>query len=292
MPIAGMGTVRLICEGFGGLATRRRLPACPTEKRVSYTGEMRAQAIMYHDVVEGGDFASSGFPGEGADVYKLRREDFQRHLDAIAAATARNVLLTFDDGGVSFHTPIAGLLEGHGWRGHFFITTDRIGTPGFLNEEQLRDLNRRGHVIGSHSCSHPTRMAALTLAELDREWRGSLERLSQILGSQVTTASVPGGYYSRQVGESAAAAGIETLFTSEPTSKVSMLDGCRVMGRYVVQRGMSPEWSAGFATGRAALCLRQAALWKAKRMAKSLGGTAYLQLREAILEKRRQGGSV
>ena len=257
---------------------------------LSYTGSMRARAIMYHDVVEGGDFASSGFPGEGAHVYKLRREDFELHLDAIAAATTHDVLLTFDDGGVSFHTPIAGLLEARGWRGYFFITTDRIGTPGFLSEEQLRELHRRGHVIGSHSCSHPTRMAALTRAALDREWRQSLERLSQILNRKVTAASVPGGYYSREVGESAAAAGIETLFTSEPTSKVSRLNGCRVIGRYVVQRGMAPEWSGGFAAGRASQCLRQAALWKAKRIAKSLGGASYLYLRRAILEKRGQSG--
>src|ERR1039458_5638385 len=32
------------------------------------------------------------------------------------------------------------LLEDRGWRGHFFITTDRIGTPGFLTESELRDL--------------------------------------------------------------------------------------------------------------------------------------------------------
>ena len=82
---------------------------------------MRAHSIMYHDVVENGDFDSSGFPGEGAHVYKLRREDFELHLDAIAEAKAevttvlelkvRPVLLTFDDGGVSFQHPIADLLE-------------------------------------------------------------------------------------------------------------------------------------------------------------------------------------
>src|SRR6266550_927052 len=99
---------------------------------------MRARSIMYHDVVENGDFASSGFPGAGADLYKLRREDFERHLQAIAAASAvvtttsslgsgTPVLLTFDDGGASFHHPIADLLEARGWRGHFFITTGRIG---------------------------------------------------------------------------------------------------------------------------------------------------------------------
>ena len=198
----------------------------------------------------------------------------------------RPVLLTFDDGGVSFHHPIADLLESRGWRGHFFITTDRIGTPGFLTEAQLRELDRRGHIIGSHSCSHPTRMAALNRADLDREWRQSIARLSAVLGDAVKVASVPGGYYSRDVAESAAAAGIEALFTSEPTAQVGMLSGCRVLGRYVVQRGMPPEWSAGFATGSPAHCWRQSALWKAKRIAKSLGGSAYLQLRQTILERK------
>src|SRR5437868_6272319 len=113
---------------------------------------MRARSIMYHDVVENGDFASSGFPGEGAHVYKLRREDFERHLDAIAqTGLGGDVHLTFDDGGVSFHDPIAGLLEAHNWRGYFFITTDRVGTSAFLDAAQIRDLHRRGHIIGSHS---------------------------------------------------------------------------------------------------------------------------------------------
>ncbi len=129
-------------------------------------------------------------------------------------------------------------------------------------------------------------MAALSRAELDREWRQSIARLSAVLGDAVKVASVPGGYYSREVGESAAAAGIEALFTSEPTARVEMLNGCRVLGRYVVQRGMAPGWSAGFAAGRASQCWRQSALWKAKRVAKSLGGGKYLQLRKAILERK------
>jgi peptidoglycan/xylan/chitin deacetylase (PgdA/CDA1 family) len=257
---------------------------------------MRAHAIMYHDVVEGGDFESSGFGGEGAHVYKLRREDFERHLDAIGRSGAEvgtvnrleggTVLLTFDDGGESSLHPTADLLENHGWRGHFFITTDRIGTAGFLSEGQLRELRGRGHTVGSHSRSHPTRMAALSRAEMDREWRESIARLSEVLGEAVKTASVPGGYYSREVGESAAAAGIEALFTSEPTARVGMLGGCQVFGRYVMQRGMAPGWSAGFAAGRVSYCWRQSALWKVKRVAKFMGGGAYLKLRESILERK------
>jgi peptidoglycan/xylan/chitin deacetylase (PgdA/CDA1 family) len=269
-----------------------------------YTLPRGSLAIMYHDVVEDGDFESSGFPGEGANVYKLRREDFERHLEAIRASIPAGVVstitqyppppglpsapppvfLTFDDGGASFHTPIAAMLEPLGWRGHFFITTDRLGQPGFLSPAQVRELHRRGHVIGSHSCSHPTRMAALTRRDMDREWRESLATLSSTIGAAVKVASVPGGYYSRQVGESAAAAGIEVLFTSEPTVTVATLGGCLVLGRYVIKRGMGPEWSVGFAAGRRSLRWRQTALWKAKGVAKSLGGDAYLKLRQAIIE--------
>jgi peptidoglycan/xylan/chitin deacetylase (PgdA/CDA1 family) len=244
---------------------------------------MTARAIMYHDVVENGDFASSGFPGEGAHVYKLTRADFERHLDALGA---RDVALTFDDGGVSFLHPIADLLEARHRRGYFFITTGRIGTPGFLTAAEVRELHRRGHVVGSHSDTHPTRMAALTRAELDREWRTSNQHLADLTGQPTTVASVPGGYYSREVGRSAAAAGITQLFTSEPTAQAAQLDGCQILGRYVIKRGMPPEWSAGFAAGDPKFCLRQTMLWKAKRIAKTLGGGAYLKARQAILERK------
>jgi peptidoglycan/xylan/chitin deacetylase (PgdA/CDA1 family) len=262
---------------------------------------MRALAIMYHDVVEGEAYDSSGFPGESANIYKLRREDFSRQLEAIRAAVPEGavsviarrrelvrpaaVFLTFDDGGVSFHTPIAGMLEEHGWRGHFFITTSRIGTAGFAGAAELRDLDRRGHIVGSHSHSHPVRMAALAPARMESEWRESLARLEDILGKRVQVASVPGGYYSRTVGRTAAAAGIEALFNSEPTATAHVTDGCLVLGRYVVKRGMGPEWAAGFAAGRLGPRWKQAALWKAKRVAKVLGGAAYLKARQAILDR-------
>src|ERR1700722_635873 len=94
-----------------------------------YTGRdtMRALSIMYLDVVEDAKFDSSGFPGEGANIYKLRREDFARQLEAIRAAVPEGavsliarrrtleipapVFLTFDDGGSSCHWPVAAMLE-------------------------------------------------------------------------------------------------------------------------------------------------------------------------------------
>jgi len=234
-----------------------------------------------------GDSSASGFAGAGPAIYKVDRNEFARHLEAIRKARrpCRELLLTFDDGGLSAYAPVAGMLEQYGWHGYFFVTTDWIGRLGFLNAQHIRELDRRGHVIGSHSCSHPERMSREPWERLLAEWKGSTERLASIVAHPIKVASVPGGYHSRQVAEAAAAAGIETLFTSEPTARVRTVNGCRVLGRYTVQRGMGPEWPAGLAAGKLGPRLRQAALWKAKALAKALGGPVYLRLREAILRK-------
>lgn len=258
----------------------------------------RALAIMYHDVVEGDAWDSSGFPGAAAASYKLSRAHFARHLEAVSHITPTihapvadqwdqrpGVFFTFDDGGASFFSPIAGMLEAHGWRGHFFITTDRIGTAGFLTPEQLRELRRRGHVIGSHSCSHPTRMSHLTREQLRQEWTESKRALEDILGEAVTVASVPGGYYSGMVGATAEEAGLRTLFHSEPTSAVSSCGQCRLIGRYVVRRDSAPELSAGLAAGRVGPRFQQWANWKAKKAAKLLAGDLYLSWRAKLLGK-------
>lgn len=247
---------------------------------------MKALALMYHDVVENGNYSASGFPGPGSDRYKLDRFEFEQHLRAIREAIgSQTALLTFDDGGVSAHERIAGMLEEFGWCGHFFIATNWIGQPGFLNAAQIRELDGRGHVVGSHSSSHPVRMSQIPWDRMVSEWRDSRELLAKIVGHPVEFASVPGGYYSRKVAQAAAQVGIRTLFTSEPTARVDMVDGCQVIGRYVVQRGMGPEWSAGFAAGRLMPRFRQALLWKTKQVAKALSGGLYLRAREAILKK-------
>jgi peptidoglycan/xylan/chitin deacetylase (PgdA/CDA1 family) len=92
---------------------------------------MKTPALLYHDVVPDQRFDLSGFQGAGPNVYKLDPAEFRRHLEAIARATAggEQPVLTFDDGGASAFSPVAGMLEEFGWRGHFFITTGRIGTP-------------------------------------------------------------------------------------------------------------------------------------------------------------------
>jgi hypothetical protein len=226
---------------------------------------MRALALEYHDVVRDGDFDESGFPGRGPASYKLLRLDFERHLNAIASRSNRAperlpdwlagpqahrpLFLTFDDGGISAYTCIADALEARGWRGHFFVTGQAVGTPTFLSAAQIRELHDRGHVIGSHSQTHPTRMGACSVDQLHREWRDSTRLLGDILGEAVTTGSVPGGFYAPAVAEAAAAVGMKALFTSAPTTRCESVSGCLVLGRYTLRRWSSAGTAGALSAG-------------------------------------------
>jgi len=243
---------------------------------------------MYHDVAGPHERESVGFPGPLAARYKLEPSRFEEHLDAIAATGLAvgtldggglppAVAITFDDGGAS--APLAAeLLERRGWRGQYFITSARIGTPGFMSAAQVADLQRRGHLIGSHSRTHPTYIGRLSRAELDAEWSRSRAELSEILGEPPRTASVPGGYLSRAVIAAAAAAGYELLFTSEPTARVLECP-LPVRGRYTIWASTPAHVAAAYARGSRLACGRLWLEWNAKKLAKRASPAAYQALR-------------
>jgi peptidoglycan/xylan/chitin deacetylase (PgdA/CDA1 family) len=195
------------------------------------------------------------------------------------------LFLTFDDGGSSAHTSIADRLEKHGWKGHFLVTTDYIGKRGFLIKEQIRDLRQRGHVIGTHSASHPPWMSRCSWRQLVAEWTTSVKVLSELLDEQVIVASVPGGHYSKQVARAASHAGIKVLFNSEPITRRHQVDGCLVLGRYTIIRGTSPALVTRIACGDPASRFRQFLFWNTKKVFKFFGGKAYLRIRSLALKQ-------
>ena len=260
---------------------------------------MRVTSIMYHDVVDPGAYDISGFLGADANLYKVERDQFKAHLKAIAGASitpasildflhsAPNfspLIITFDDGGMSAHSFVAEFFEELGWPAHFFITAGCVDRPGFLTANQIQDLYRRGHVIGSHSYSHPA-MSYCDAQAIRDEWRKSVDLLSTIIGTKIRVASVPGGYYSGEVARQAAEVGIEALFTSEPTTKVEVVDGCLVLGRYAIQRWMSPTTVMKLAKGSGFARSRQVLLWNTKKVLKTLGGSQYLKLRRILTSR-------
>lgn len=257
--------------------------------------QLKIITLGYHDIVDEGS-ASEHVERVAPSRYTLSREVFRRHLEGfrkagvelstVGSGALSGVQLTFDDGAIGGYHCAAPQLEEFGWRGHFFITSDWIGRDGFMDGAQICELRRRGHVIGSHTVSHPSRMSRLPWDELLRQWTLSRAILSDLLGEDVTTASVSDGYYSANVGRAAAAAGLKFLFNSEPTTDVASVHGCSILGRYSILTDTPVEEAAGLAAGRLGPHLRQAVSWKGKKIVKAVAGESYLTLRRMILSKR------
>jgi peptidoglycan/xylan/chitin deacetylase (PgdA/CDA1 family) len=235
-------------------------------------GGVAVAAFAYHEVTD--DPRDSGFQRAAALPYKHTRRVFAEHLDGIAAAPVRPslvvdadlrrpgryLLLTFDDGGRSA-IDIGEELCRRGWRGHFFVTTSLIGSRGFLDATGIRHLRACGHLVGSHSHTHPDIFRELPTARMLEEWRVSGEALAALLGEPCIAASVPGGDISAAVLESAHEAGLRYLFTSEPSLQPRPVGDCWVLGRFCPKVSASPELVrelARFRGWRRALALRRA----------------------------------
>lgn len=264
---------------------------------------LRSIALGYHDVVDRmptEDDALRACPS----LYTLVSFAFREHLQSILErtsqtsvmtvescgdATERPVFLTFDDGALGAYECIAPELERNGWRGHFFIVSDWIGKPGFMNADQIRQLRQRGHMIGSHSQSHPERISGLSDSDLLKEWTESSAVLRDVLAETVKIASVPNGFYSKRVGRAVGAAGIEVLFNSEPTTYWLKAEGVTVLGRYAIFADTPPAVAGALAAGSNWPRWRQAAAWQVKKAAKTVGGESYLKLRREVLSRIRPG---
>jgi peptidoglycan/xylan/chitin deacetylase (PgdA/CDA1 family) len=260
-------------------------------------------SLLFHDVYRRSP-GESGFRSPGADRYKLTDKQLSSQLDGVAAARRDRPILateltsvsaaydfpflvTVDDGGVSYHQIIADRLEARGWRGHAFVSTDFIGHPGFLTVAQIRDLDARGHVIGSHSASHPSRFSLCGRQKMLDEWTKSRSVLEDVLGHEVATASLPGGDFSPTVAETAAEAGVGVLFTSEPVTRAGRERACTIIGRFAIRAGADADFSRKLVEPARWTRSEEWASWQVKGLLKPVLGPLYSRLADRFASRPR-----
>jgi len=244
---------------------------------------MNTVSLLFHDVYAT-DPRESGFASDAADRYKLSATELDAQLRGLATVRGDQhpFLITVDDGGVSYYTMLADRLEALGWRGHCFVSTDVIGSRGFLDAGQIRELDARGHVIGSHSASHPSRFSACSVDRMRQEWAQSRQVLEDLLGHEVIAASVPGGYYSKTVAHTALDAGLRTLFTSEPVTATHDEQGCSVLGRFTIRRGDAPDAARRLVLPACSARWVAWARWNAKGLVKPVLGSTYVRAADVV----------
>jgi peptidoglycan/xylan/chitin deacetylase (PgdA/CDA1 family) len=200
-------------------------------------------SFLFHEISD--DFSLTGFQGKSADKYKLSLSKFQKYIELISqsnfkvyCADNNNIdtpvnLLTFDDGGRSA-LDAADIIEKYGYRGYFFITTSMIGKKGFLQAQEIQELSNRGHIIGTHTHNHYMPFYSLDESSMFNEWELSTKILADILGKRIQFGSIPGGDMNLLSCQTAAKAGISTMFTSEISIRPFIRSGVTCFGRVPV----------------------------------------------------------
>lgn len=187
-------------RGAWQLRTREKAKAI-ISRLYQPVGESMAAILCYHDI-----------PSISTDdFYAVPASSFEVHLEATRFLEARvisplgildgpdnddlrpYVVLTFDDGFVSFYEEVFPRLKSLGFPFLISITTSLLDNPGRLTKQQLREIaSYQGSCIASHGVTH-RKLTTLSSAEVFHELRDSKLILEDILGEPVSFLAYPHG---------------------------------------------------------------------------------------------------
>jgi peptidoglycan/xylan/chitin deacetylase (PgdA/CDA1 family) len=253
--------------------------------------------LMYHELELPGRKLCQSEPGYVR--YILPLETFRSQMawmktsgwrglnvgEALRYPAQPSVCITFDDGCETDLIAAAPVLREFGFNATFYLTAGFLGTPGYLNASQARDLDAQGFQIGCHSMTHAY-LSDLTEPELKREIVDAKLQIEAILGHAIEHFSCPGGRYDQRTLRMARLAGFATVANSQFYANSSRT-GPYELGRVAMLRDLTLEQFGDTCRGRG--------LWKkrlqhqARRGAQRLfGNRAYDRLRAVLLGETRQ----
>lgn len=251
---------------------------------------MKTIALMYHDVYQETPL-ESGLQNAGSQKYKIRLCDFEKQVKAVVdhcrtkEIPLSRVLFTFDDGGSSFSKFIAPILDANGLKGYFFVSTHYLDTDGFMTRDEVAALHHKGHVIGTHSHTHPANLSKCNEKTIEQEWEKSVTCLQEIIQDPVVYASLPGGYISEPIIKQLSSCGIHKVFTSIPTTRQEAIAGMTFIGRYPVTCSMNERHVINIFLKHSYVRYLKSIKWYILTVVKSLLGDSYLRIRSEILSK-------
>jgi peptidoglycan/xylan/chitin deacetylase (PgdA/CDA1 family) len=205
--------------------------------------------------------------------------------EALKHPDGQSVCITFDDGCETDLIAAAPSLRESGLHATFYLTAGFLGTPGYLNAIQVRELDALGFEIGCHSMTHPY-LCDLSDPELKREIVDAKIHIENILGHPIYHFSCPGGRYDARTLQMARQAGFVSVSNSRFYANSSRTSPYE-LGRVALLRDFTLDDFRATCQG--------SNLWKkrlrhrARQSVQSvLGNQAYDQLRAMLLRERRQ----
>jgi len=239
------------------------------------------RVLLYHSIGAAGN-------GEvGSQLYSVSIEDFKQQMAYISKRSNNSkgflssVAVTFDDGDVTNFTNAYPVLNEFGIRAYFFIIVSKVGTTGYMNWKQIKQLKDGGMIVGSHGFTHKN-IAGLSDEELNQELLGSKKVLEENFNERVDYFAVPFGLYDKKVIEKAKEAGYKRVFTSKFTDNDSFK-----LGRIAVRKNWDFNYFVKVINSGLSVADRSRELIKhASR--KILGADNYNRIRKAILKEQKR----
>jgi len=246
--------------------------------------------LMYHRLGEGG---AGREPGE--EIYTVRERDFAHQMELLRDhghpvrdlhdivseapdAGGRGVALTFDDGSHSDVATAAPMLARSGFRATFFVTPAWIGSSGFMEWNDVRELRRMGMSIGAHGLDHRP-MSSLSEIDLKRQLREARREIASRIGAEVAALSLPGGAGGAREWRAAREEGFRIVAGSVP-GRLRVPGTREIVPRYAVRRADSLHAFLALADQRPRALFAASGRYTALRLLRrSLGEARYRRLR-------------
>nr|NQU88975.1 polysaccharide deacetylase family protein [Bacteroidota bacterium] len=145
----------------------------------------------------------------------------------------KSVILTVDDGYLSFYTVAMPLLKKYGYKATIFIQTGTVGGGDFMNWDQILEIERSGIEIGNHSDGH-NYFVNLKDGALVETFVLDLEKSARIfkghLGSIPSLYAYPYGEYTKDMTDAVKGAG----YSAAVVQKSGVL--CEMTNPYEIPR--------------------------------------------------------
>src|ERR1700716_4257266 len=86
--------------------------------------------------------------------HTITTEDLHAYLNGRRGLPSKPVILTFDDGYADFYTAALPILRSHDFQADLYVVSGFVGRPGYVTAAQVRESDRSGIEIGSHTVNH------------------------------------------------------------------------------------------------------------------------------------------
>lgn len=192
----------------------------------------KSKIIFYHDVFDKNKYTDMGTP---LDMFQKHIQEINaERFNIVPEITEPNnqIQICFDDGFRGIWD-VRDVFINNQIYPTVFLAVSLIGKDGYLNKEEILELQQLGFRFQSHAWSH-LNLTDFNGKELDRELKGSKDYLSDLLQREVNEICFPIGFFSEKVKDGCLKAGYVKMYSSIPGNYYDNI-GSGLLPRNLVQ---------------------------------------------------------